>query len=90
MGSKVRDSEATLAESDDNDANLEKHSDYAHSDKAPSSSMADDASLDHSLRYYGLSDATVLKSGAALEEGNTGIMRTIEVDQQVKTKPLRL
>jgi hypothetical protein len=50
MGSKIRDSEAALAKPEKNYVQSEKNSNYANSDKAPSPSMADDISLDHSPR----------------------------------------
>jgi hypothetical protein len=50
MGSKIRDSEAALAKPEKNYVHSEKNSNYANLDKAPSPSMTDDISLDHSPR----------------------------------------
>ncbi|OAL01488.1 hypothetical protein IQ06DRAFT_335785 [Phaeosphaeriaceae sp. SRC1lsM3a] len=92
MGSKTRDSEADITGKESNYASSDKTSEYAHSqsDKTSNASVAEEDSLDHSLRYYGLSDVHMMKSVAAaderhLESREGGIMRTMTVEQQIKT-----
>jgi hypothetical protein len=88
MGSRTRDSEAQLAGPENTYEPSEKRSNYTESDKPRTSSVVEEASLDHSLRYYGLSDSHMVKSGATTddrrlerESRDGGIMRTTTVEQ---------
>jgi hypothetical protein len=92
MGSKSRDSEADITGKQSDYATSEKTSEYAHSqsDKTSNASVIEEDSIDHSLRVYGLSDAHMMKSGATIDERviesrDGGIMRTMTVEQQIRT-----